>query len=160
LHAGRWQGRPIAIKTVLFQSSEEADKTILLAQEAATASSLMHRNVVATYTHEITQVPTSATALHVSQQWRRRSAAGQQNVPMQAARGCVYVFFLFQELCNGGSLEAALDAGVFGPQGLTRRWRPVMSVLRGVASGMMHMHAERIVHSNLKPSNVLFKVHF
>jgi serine/threonine protein kinase len=70
----------------------------------------------------------------------------------------VHVFFLLQELCNGGSLKTALDAGVFAEGGLSRRWRPLLSVLRGVASGMMYMHAERLCHSNLKPSNILFKV--
>ena len=142
--AGRWQGRNVAIKTVLFQSSDVTDKTQLLAHEAAVATGLVHRNLVATYAHEIAQVPSTARG--------RRPAAARQK------RGCVYVFFLLQELCNGGSLRRALEAGCFGADGVARRWRPLMAVLRSIAAGIQHMHSQDIVHSDLSSDNILFKV--
>lgn len=62
-----------------------------------------------------------------------------------------------QELCNGGSLQEALAAGVFGPR-LWPRWLPILSILHGIASGMAYMHAHGIRHGDLNPNNILLKV--
>jgi hypothetical protein len=43
----------VAIKTVLFQSGESNHFATTVAGEAAIASNLSHRNVVATYSHDI-----------------------------------------------------------------------------------------------------------
>ena len=62
-----------------------------------------------------------------------------------------------QEFCNGGSLRDALAGGAFRTQSLPQRWLPLLAILRDVARGMAYMHAKRICHGDLNPSNVLFK---
>ena len=63
-----------------------------------------------------------------------------------------------QEYCNGGSLRAAINSGLFRPPKLKHRWEPVMGVLRGIAEGMAYVHSKRICHGDLNPANVLLKV--
>jgi serine/threonine protein kinase len=63
-----------------------------------------------------------------------------------------------QEFCNGGSLRDALAAGYFKTQCMPQRWAPMVGVLSDIARGMEYMHAKRICHGDLNPSNVLFKV--
>ena len=54
--AGRWRGLEVAIKTLLFQSSDSESKTAVVASEAAIASNLVHHNIVATYTTDVCSV--------------------------------------------------------------------------------------------------------
>ena len=61
-----------------------------------------------------------------------------------------------QEFCNGGSLRQAVARGLFG-SALPHRWRPILSILEGIANGMDYMHAKRICHGDLNPNNVLLK---
>lgn len=52
----------MAIKTILFSCSPAADEADVIAKEAAIATNLCHRNVVATYSHDVLDVarPTGA----------------------------------------------------------------------------------------------------
>ena len=63
-----------------------------------------------------------------------------------------------QEFCNGGSLREAVASGCFTVEVMPRRWGPLMLVLGDIAGGMAHMHAKRICHGDLNPSNILLKV--
>jgi hypothetical protein len=54
--AGEWRGLAVAIKAVLFQSTGTDEATALVASEAAIASNLVHRNLVATYSHDVRAV--------------------------------------------------------------------------------------------------------
>ena len=63
-----------------------------------------------------------------------------------------------QEFCNGGSLRAAVNKGLFKTPHMPQRWGPMIGVLRDVAAGMNYMHAKRICHGDLNPSNILLKV--
>ena len=56
MHAGEWRGLEVAIKTVLFQTGQSRRMAQAVAGEAAIASNLTHRNVVATYSHDICHV--------------------------------------------------------------------------------------------------------
>lgn len=56
MRAGLWRGLPVAIKTILFQSEPQQQQTESIASEAAIASNLSHKNVVATYSHDIRSV--------------------------------------------------------------------------------------------------------
>jgi hypothetical protein len=62
---GEWRGLEVAIKTLLFQGIDMENETSLVASEAAIASSLVHRNVVATYSHDVCSVAGSATELGI-----------------------------------------------------------------------------------------------
>ena len=64
---------------------------------------------------------------------------------------------LLQEFCNGGTLRDAVALGAFTAARLPRRWGPQMAMLAHIAAGMLHMHAKRICHGDLNPSNILLK---
>jgi hypothetical protein len=53
-----WRGIPVAIKTLIFEDGTQTGdtQTALIASEAAIASNLVHRNIVATYSHDICNV--------------------------------------------------------------------------------------------------------
>eukprot|EP00892_Ulva_mutabilis_P009188 jgi/Ulvmu1/6641/UM003_0279.1 len=145
VHQGEWRGLPVAIKTMDFRVDGEggaAEDTAALAQEAAIAINLVHRNVVATYYTDVRQV-------------------GDGDEDGAHAAPAVYLpllrFYLVQEFCNGGSLREAVACGFFTVDAMPRRWGPLMLVLADIAGGMAHMHAKRICHGDLNPSNILLK---
>eukprot|EP00892_Ulva_mutabilis_P012771 jgi/Ulvmu1/9867/UM057_0021.1 len=134
VYHGEWRGLDVAIKTVIFSSDHGDRQTQVVASEAAIASNLSHRNVVATYNHDVLDVA---------------KAVGPELG--------VYKFYLIQEFCNGGSLRAVLQTGGFAQHGAQHRWRSVTTALRGLAEGMAYTHSKRICHGDLNPSNVLVK---
>ena len=46
----------MAVKTIVFQAAEDDNRTTLVASEAAIASNLTHRNIVATYSYDLRRV--------------------------------------------------------------------------------------------------------
>jgi hypothetical protein len=46
----------VAIKTLIFEDSHDSRETALIASEAAIASNLSHRNIVATYSHDVCSI--------------------------------------------------------------------------------------------------------
>lgn len=68
---------------------------------------------------------------------------------------------------TGGEFEGG-DAGTRGAIATTwpdmdvdtglARWARVLRVLSALAGGMRYLHSQGIVHGDLNPSNVLFKV--
>lgn len=122
VYRGEWRGLPVAIKTVVFQSSASDDQLTLIASEAAISSSLVHRNIVATYAHDVKHL-TSESGFDLG----------------------LFKFHLIQEYCSGGSLRDAIDCGLL--RRLAQRWRAVMAVLADIAAGMTYMHSNRICHS-------------
>ena len=124
----------MAIKTVVFQGGEDAAASALVVSEAAIASNLFHKNVVATYCHDI-----------------RSLAAGK------GQEASVFKFYLLQEFCNGGSLRHAVAKGYFHPESTERHWRIIMGMLLDIAHGMAYIHSKRICHGDLNPANVLLK---
>ena len=53
VYRGTWRGLPVAMKTVVFQSTASDDQLTMIASEAAISSSLVHRNIVSTYAHDV-----------------------------------------------------------------------------------------------------------
>ena len=47
---------------------------------------------------------------------------------------------------------------MFAPGFLGQRWEHLVRVMQDIAAGMAYMHAKRICHGDLNPSNVLLKV--
>ena len=84
--AGVWQGRHVAVKTVLFQSSEQDNKLQLLAREATIATRLSHRCLARTFTHDLSEIDTGLKA------GRRAKRA----TPAAAQKGTVFMFFMLQ----------------------------------------------------------------
>ena len=60
---GQWRGLQVAVKTVVFQAEEGDARMALVASEAAVASNLSHKNIVATYSYDLRKVEV-AGALH------------------------------------------------------------------------------------------------
>jgi serine/threonine protein kinase len=133
VYRGEWRGLPVAIKMVIFQSNASDDQLALIASEAAISSSLVHRNIVATYAHDVKHI-----------------------TPDSGRDAGLFKFHLIQEYCSGGSLREAIDYRLL--RQLPRRWDTVINILLDIASGMSYMHSNRICHSDLNPSNVLLKV--
>jgi len=63
------------------------------------------------------------------------------------------VVTIVQEYCDRGSLEVAMGKGLFKAVAL----RALLRTAREVAQGMSHLHAQNIIHSDLKPANILLK---
>jgi hypothetical protein len=57
INAGFWKNLEVAIKTVLFQSTEDRRHVDDISNEAAIATNLAHENIVATYAHDVCDVP-------------------------------------------------------------------------------------------------------
>jgi hypothetical protein len=53
----------VAIKTVVFLSDQKEHKASSIASEAAIASNLAHKNIVATYSHDICNVSSASQAV-------------------------------------------------------------------------------------------------
>lgn len=54
--AGQWRGLSVAIKTLVFQSDSADNQLNKVASEVAIASNLVHHNIVATYSHDVSPV--------------------------------------------------------------------------------------------------------
>ena len=50
-----------------------------------------------------------------------------------------------------------MDRGYFNT-GFSGRWACLHGILAGIAGGMEYVHAKRILHGDLNPSNILLKV--
>jgi serine/threonine protein kinase len=135
--AGEWRRLPVAVKTVVFQGGLNEAHATLVASEAAIASNMTHRNVVATYSHDL------------------RNITAPNSV---GAEQCIFKFYLLQEYCNGGSLGDAISDGLFGASKTRLHWRRCLSILFDIATGMAYIHSMRICHGDLNPANVLLKV--
>lgn len=168
--AGEWQGLPVAVKSIVFDSapSGDGDPTAAFAKEAAIATHLSHRNIVATYTHDVRTVDGGSVrggggagfggvaGFGGATGARRHAYTG--GAPRQGAGfGGVLRFLLVQELCNGRTLREAVDGGAFRSERMPRRWSPVMGVLKDIAAGMAYMHSRQVCHGDLNPANVLLK---
>ncbi|GAX83029.1 hypothetical protein CEUSTIGMA_g10456.t1 [Chlamydomonas eustigma] len=75
---------------------------------------------------------------------------------------------LVLEYCNFGSLQHALQKGVFfddpqdkdhvvGPGIPSPNYLAVLEIASDVAKGMLHLHAQNVIHSDLKAGNVMLQ---
>lgn len=61
-----------------------------------------------------------------------------------------YEVRLVLELCDLGSLRAALDKGVFVLPDETLNYHAVLDMALDIAKAMLHLHRQSILHSDLK----------
>jgi hypothetical protein len=54
--AGEWRGLEVAIKKIVFEGHGDGDELRAVASEAAISTNLSHRNVIATYSHDIVNI--------------------------------------------------------------------------------------------------------
>jgi hypothetical protein len=56
VRAGEWHRLPVAVKTVVFQGGVDNVHASLVASEAAIATNMKHKNIVATYSHDLRNI--------------------------------------------------------------------------------------------------------
>ncbi|GFR40746.1 hypothetical protein Agub_g1356 [Astrephomene gubernaculifera] len=164
VYSGTWRGLPAAVKTLVVPNvvvngpAGRARRQAVL--EAAVSMSLVHPNIVATYTYQtqaLVQEPLVAAGDFLNGGPDGSAAAKGPDVAAdEEGEADAFKLYIVQEYCNGGTLRGALEHGMTGSiqaGGLLKRL--ALRLALDVALGMRHMHACRIVHGDLKPENVL-----
>jgi serine/threonine protein kinase len=64
---------------------------------------------------------------------------------------------LVQELCDLGCFQDLIHAGLLLTSDRMINYPGMLSVLGGIAKGMMHLHKLNILHGDLKAQNVLLR---
>ncbi|GIL61307.1 hypothetical protein Vafri_15698 [Volvox africanus] len=171
---GMWRGTVVAVKTMILPANmtgqEKREKMAVM--EAAISSSLVHPNIVTTYTYFIRPYhePTHEGVQQMpSSQFNGTSLSGRgsnvSDVVASSERSAIshateatihsYEVRLVLEFCDKGSLKDALDQNVFmqGPLNLAA----MLETAADVAKAMVHMHAANVLHSDLKARNIMLK---
>ncbi|GLI65794.1 hypothetical protein VaNZ11_009414 [Volvox africanus] len=170
---GMWRGTVVAVKTMILPANmtgqEKREKMAVM--EAAISSSLVHPNIVTTYTyfirpyHEPThegvqQMPSQFNGTSLSGRGSNTSdvvASSERSVVSHATEAPIhsYEVRLVLEYCDKGALKDALDQNVFmqGPLNLAA----MLETAADVAKAMVHMHAANVLHSDLKARNIMLK---
>jgi len=163
VYKANWKGIIVAVKVIVLPSLSGQEKREKMAvMETAISSSLSHPNIVQTYTYSVEPVrakcaglvlqpaasPNATLELH--QQGPGSGELDQEGVTSWEVR-------LVQEFCEAGSLRDLLDKKAFvrGSEGIDMP--AVLDTAIDVARAMEHLHSQHIVHSDLKPRNILLK---
>jgi serine/threonine protein kinase len=163
-----WRGLRVAIKRVVLQAAllKEQENALsntdtasrggstpprpgvppalqALLAEAAISQSLSHPNIVATYAADVRPLaaPGQVATMHAE-----GAVMGSQHLSEQTAEDSPtdWELILVQELC-GGSVRSLIDGA--SPQDL----RVVLGLLTQLASALAYMHAQGVVHGDVKP---------
>ncbi|KAG1672489.1 hypothetical protein FOA52_002797 [Chlamydomonas sp. UWO 241] len=174
VYKGLWRGTEVAVKTIMLPANmsgaEKREKMAVM--EAAISSSLMHPNIVSTYTYSIkpvrdtTKVVSGIVLIEASTVAASTIGSPPPQDTVGTATGiCArsggagvhsYEVRLVLEYCDRGCLRDSLDLGEFrGPQGL--KYRAILDTALDVAKAMCHLHAMNVLHSDLKARNVMLK---
>ncbi|KAG2443738.1 hypothetical protein HXX76_002084 [Chlamydomonas incerta] len=170
---GLWRGTVVAVKTMILPANmtgqEKREKMAVM--EAAISSSLVHPNIVTTYTyfirpyhepeHEAVQnmqigPGPGQTTLDSAFSSRGASAVPRAASGEMAASIHSYEVRLVLEFCDKGSLKDALDSHVFMQSG-SLNLAAMLETAADVAKAMVHMHAANVLHSDLKARNIMLK---
>ncbi|KAG2438990.1 hypothetical protein HYH02_010781 [Chlamydomonas schloesseri] len=168
---GLWRGTVVAVKTMILPANmtgqEKREKMAVM--EAAISSSLVHPNIVTTYTyfirpyHEPTHDgvqnmlagPSTTSPTNPS----RPTSDPQSTMADSVASDSTihsYEVRLVLEFCDKGSLKDALDQSAF-MQGGALNLAAMLETAADVAKAMVHMHAANVLHSDLKARNIMLK---
>lgn len=182
-----WKGVPATVQTFEFEAPHgESNGGAAPMFAGAVAQNISHPHVISTFVHEVNQEergdrtvyrlrlvqarPLPRPALphtpHRSARTRSRplrtSARGWHARRIRAEpRGWRRMSigpYALQELCLGGTLAGLMEGGWLStPTGGLHVAR-VMTILRHIASGMVHLHRLRLVNGDLDPSHVLLQL--
>ncbi|GAX79176.1 hypothetical protein CEUSTIGMA_g6616.t1 [Chlamydomonas eustigma] len=177
VYKGLWRGTEVAIKTIVLPSnmagSEKREKMAVM--EAAISSSLVHPNIVTTYTYSIRphldSMSTHASlmegfgdliectpldsAIGKGGQGSVATHVSSLDSSMQTSIHS-YEVRLVIEFCDKGSLHEALSMGAF-LQGCGLCVSAILETAADVARAIVHMHAADVIHSDLKARNIMLK---
>ncbi|KXZ49357.1 hypothetical protein GPECTOR_22g951 [Gonium pectorale] len=163
---GLWRGTVVAVKTMILPAnmSGQEKREKMAVMEAAISSSLVHPNIVTTYTyfirpyyephHEGVQ-QMAVTGSHGMGNSHSRIESPDSSV---ASEGAVhsYEVRLVLELCDKGSLKDALEQSAFMQDGALNL-AAMLETASDVAKAMVHMHAANVLHADLKARNIMLK---
>lgn len=129
----------MAVELVALQPPESREGVRIQSAQTTkitAAALLLHGNIVATH------------SLHIS---NPQPAAGAAVPGARAVR-------IVQEFCNAGSLQQAIDDGMFRPPTLPRPLPQIVAVLQDIAAGLAYAHARGVAHGQLTGDDILLKV--
>ncbi|KAG2500643.1 hypothetical protein HYH03_001410 [Edaphochlamys debaryana] len=176
---GLWRGTVVAVKTMILPANMtgQQKREKMAVMEAAISSSLVHPNIVTTYTYFIRPYhePTHDGVLNGSRNnatamgGEGRAAeegpsGGSEGVGSLDESGSSadeaaihsYEVRLVLEFCDKGSLKDALDQHAF-MQGGALNLSAMLETAADIAKAMVHMHAASVLHSDLKARNIMLK---
>ncbi|PNH07789.1 hypothetical protein TSOC_005724 [Tetrabaena socialis] len=154
---GLWRGTVVAVKTMILPANMtgQVKREKMAVMEAAISSSLVHPNIVTTYTYFIrpyhepvhsgvqnmlaSQAGVSMTKQQTSD--TQTSASSEESSTIHS-----YEVRLVLEFCDKGSLKDALDQQAF-LQGGAFNLCAMLETAGDVAKAMVHMHAANVLHS-------------
>ncbi|KAG2443735.1 hypothetical protein HXX76_002081 [Chlamydomonas incerta] len=163
---GLWRGTVVAVKTMILPANmtgqEKREKMAVM--EAAISSSLVHPNIVTTYTyfirpyHEPTHdgVQNMLTQGEAAVEKNSDSHTSLDDSTGDSSTIHSYEVRLVLEFCDKGSLKDALDQHAF-MQGGSLNLAAMLETAADVAKAMVHMHAANVLHSDLKARNIMLK---
>ncbi|MEW5302730.1 MAG: hypothetical protein WDW36_005483 [Sanguina aurantia] len=164
VYKGEWKGLTVAVKTLVFQAHSfgaEGRRRHRSMLEAAITTSLVHPNVISTYSYDIR--PMSALG-HNSAMSHGANATGssehQHNWATVEDTNCIdWKLFIIQEYCDIGTLKDAIERAAYmdGIAERTPSVHKILCTLIDVACGMSHIHSKGIIHGDLTANNILLK---
>ncbi|GAX74261.1 hypothetical protein CEUSTIGMA_g1710.t1 [Chlamydomonas eustigma] len=177
---GIWRGTIVAVKSMVMSSqmngAEKRERMAIM--EAAISSSLSHPNIVQTYTYSLRPINTDKSSATVrSADTAGRSSADSvavqyaltdslqhsaKDVFLDSGEDAAAHFGGFEvqlvlEFCDSGSLRDALDKDLFRQARDQPCFPALLEVAADIAKGMVHLHSQNIIHSDLKAQNVLLQ---
>ncbi|PNH03323.1 putative serine/threonine-protein kinase, partial [Tetrabaena socialis] len=97
VYRGTWRGLAVAVKSMIFNSDNNARQQQRPLLEAAISSNLAHTNIVTTYSYELREVEHELASLS----------------PELARQGGGWRLLIIQEYCDAGPLRRLVDCGFF-----------------------------------------------
>ena len=153
----------VAIKTICVQGADVRGQEHAM-REAAITYALDHPNIIKTYSWDIQVAPDAAapgalTALKTPRTLAVPKTPRTPRAPPAAAQAPPdWVVSMVVELCDA-DLVQALRASCFHTPDRRPLLPSILQIALDIARGMEHLHTRRIIHGDLKSTNVLLKHH-
>ncbi|KAK9802666.1 hypothetical protein WJX73_002782 [Symbiochloris irregularis] len=158
VYYGQWKGRQVAVKVLEnFIPLQDALKMVMESPaEVLVAIDAQHPNIICTHHHGARlvkgyqgQSSDSPMSTYTSSMWAQTKT-----------EACVIVErWLIMEYCPGGSLQDAVEKGLFHSSTAERGSQPdfnlILSMATDIASGVHFLHQRGFLHGDLAPGNVL-----
>lgn len=178
VYKGTWRGGEVAVKTIVLPAnmSGAAKREKMAIMEAAISTSMLHPNVVQTYTYAIRPIrdadqPGCAPTAPVNEDKNTglvlnslsKTEFGPPSIVSSAKdrnsseQGIIsYEVRLVLEYCDRGTLRDALDRNLFFSTS-PFNYKAVLDTACDVARAMLHLHSGNVLHSDLKARNVMLR---